>query len=108
MGRIDRCYDTTAMGNRSHEITCPCCGAEVTVDAETGAVLSHVPPAKPHLSFEEAALEVRQEKKKTESKFARAMEDRSRRSEILEKKFRKAAEKAADDPDRPPNPLDFD
>ncbi len=105
---IDRCYDITSMENRSHDITCPCCGAEVTVDVDTGAVLSHVPPKKPRLSFEDAALEVRQEKKRAESKFARAMEDRSRRSEILDKKFRKAAEKAAGDPERPPNPLDFD
>jgi len=91
-----------------HEVPCPSCGALLTVDAETGAVLTHEAPKKEHLSFEEAALEVDQEKKRAESKFKKAMEERARQSEILEKKFRQAAEKAAEDTSRPKSPFDFD
>lgn len=103
-----RCYDGRAMTPASHDIQCPCCGALITVDAETGAVLSHDPPKREHRSFEEVALEVTEEKKRAESKFRKAMEERARQSEILEKKFRKAAEKAAEDPSRPKGPFDLD
>jgi hypothetical protein len=91
-----------------HEIFCPCCEASITVDAETGAVLSHVAPKKAHLTFEEAKQEVDEEKDRADSLFEKAMIDRSRRSEILEKKFQDAAEKTADDPERPPTPWDFE
>jgi hypothetical protein len=96
------------MKSPTHELFCPCCGATITVDAETGSILTHVAPPKALLSFEEAALEVKQEKKKAESRFAKAMADRSRQSEILEKKFQKAAEQAAGDDTPPVNPLDLD
>ena len=94
--------------SRSREILCPCCGATMTVDLETGAILGVTPPKKGHLSFEEAAHEVEEGKKRAASRFERAMEDRSRQSEILEKKFRKALEKAADDEAPPPKPFDLD
>jgi len=96
------------MSSGSHEIRCPCCGALICVDAATGTVLSHDPPKREHRSFEEVALEVSQERKRTESKFKQAMEERAHQSEILEKKFRKAAEKAAEDPSRPKSPFDLD
>jgi hypothetical protein len=98
------------MADPTYEIVCPCCGAILTVDAGTGDLLAHVtPPRKAHLSFEEAAGEVRAEKTRAESKFSKALEERSRQGEILEKKFRKALEKAADEPDVPPEkPFDLD
>lgn len=98
------------MKDQCHEITCPCCGAAISVDAATGAVLAHEAPKKEQVSFEEAASAVSDGKKKAASQFSRAMEERSRQSEILEKKFRKAFEKASEsDDDTPPrNPFDME
>jgi hypothetical protein len=96
------------MKDREHEIACPCCGAMITVDAATGAVLSHVAPKKEHLSLEEAAGAVEEIKKRTASRFTQAMEERARQSEILEKKFQKAFEKASEDDAPPKSPFDLD
>jgi hypothetical protein len=97
------------MADQAHEITCPCCGALMTVDARTGAVISHVAPKKgPVVSFEEAASEVQAAKRRAASRFEKAMENRAHQSEILEKKFRKALEKASDDEAPPEKPFDLD
>ena len=96
------------MKDGCHEITCPCCGAGISVDAATGAVVSHEPTALPIKSFEEAAGAVVEGKRKAESRFSRAMEERIRQSEILEKKFRKAFEKASEDETPPRSPFDLD
>ena len=71
-------------------------------------MLSHVAPRKERPTFDEAKKEVDEEKDRVESKFEKVIRERSRQSEILEKKFKDAAEKAADDPERPPTPWDFD
>ncbi|HXI02665.1 MAG TPA: hypothetical protein VNI57_05760 [Candidatus Saccharimonadales bacterium] len=96
------------MENRSLEIFCPCCGAVLTVDAATGAVLSHDAPKRPHHSLEEAASEVQKGRRRAESLFERAMDESAHQSEILEKKFQKAFEKAADDDSVPQSPFDLD
>jgi uncharacterized Zn finger protein (UPF0148 family) len=97
------------MADGTHEILCPCCGASITVDAATGAVLFHVEPRKtPQVSFEEAANEVQAARNRAASKFQKAMDERAHQSEILEKKFRKALEKAADDDAPPEKPFDLD
>jgi hypothetical protein len=96
------------MKDPCHEITCPCCSAIISVDAATGAILSHEAPKKAHLSLEEAADEVSKEKRRTADRFSRALDERSKQSEILEKKLQKAFEKAADDDTAPPSPFDLD
>lgn len=80
----------------------------MTVDAHSGAILSHDAPEKPHHSLEEAAGEVARGKRRAETRFSRALSERARQSEILEKKFRKAVERAADDSEPPKNPFDLD
>lgn len=97
------------MADATHDVTCPCCGALLSVDAATGAVISHVAPKKaPQLSFEEAASEVESARRRAASKFEKALGERARQSEILEKKFKKALEKAADDDTPPEKPFDLD
>lgn len=91
-----------------HEIVCPCCAATLVVDAASGAVISHEAAEKPKRTFEEAAGEVERGKKRAEDRFSRAMSERSRQSEILEKKFRQAFEKAADDDEPPKSPFDLE
>lgn len=96
------------MSVKTFELACPCCGASITLDAESGMVLSHVAPKKPMRSFDEAVDEVKQGKARAEARFSKALEERSHHSELLDKKFRKALEKAGDDPTPPKNPFDQD
>ncbi len=96
------------MDEKCHEIVCPCCGASIAVDAQSGAVLSHEAPKKPHPTLEDAAGEVARGKRRAESRFSRALSERERQSEILEKKFRRAFETAATDNEPPKSPFDLD
>jgi len=97
------------MADTTLELDCPCCGATLVVDRATGVLLSHVAPAKtPPLSFEAAASQVDASRHRAATKFEKAMEERAHQSEILEKKFRKALEKAADDDSPPEKPFDLD
>src|SRR5215470_5430490 len=94
---------------RPFEINCPCCGALVVIDPATRAILRFEVPKKPLASFEEMVKEVGESRKKTESKLQRAMEEQSRRDEILEKKFREAMKKAeSSDEKPPPKPFELD
>lgn len=81
-------------------VHCPDCGATIKVDAATGAVLSHEPAAnkKKLGSFEEAAKEIARQKERAEDLFAATVEREKHKSEILEKTFREALEKAKTDP----------
>jgi hypothetical protein len=99
-----------AMDTKAFEVICPCCGAAITVDPDTRVIIAHAEPRKrAHLSLEEAALQVKAGRKEAESRFARAMDERAHQSEILEKRFKKALEKAADEPEGPPpKPFDLD
>jgi hypothetical protein len=90
------------------EITCPCCAATIVIDARSGAVISHEAAQKPMRSLEEAAGEVARGKKRAEDRFSRAMSERGRQSEILDRKFRKAFEKAAEDDEPPKSPFDLE
>ena len=96
------------MEDRTHDITCPCCGALISVDAGTGAILGHESPKTKPISLEKAADEVAKGKKRAEDRFSQAMDERSRHDEIMEKKLKKAFEKAAEDDSAPTSPFDLD
>lgn len=89
-------------------VHCPDCGATLTVDPGTGAVLSHEPAASKQKlgSLEEAAREVQRRRDRAADLFAATVEREKHKSEILEKTFREALEKAQKEPGRPRNPLD--
>ena len=77
----------------------------------TGAVLSHEPPAAKRKlgSLEEAAAEVTRRKERANDLFAATVEREKHKSEILEKTFREALEKAKKEPaGRPRSPFDDD
>jgi len=92
-------------------IQCPDCEATLKVDPATGAVLSHEPAVtKRRLgSLEEAAAEIARRKERANDLFAATVEREKHKSEILEKTFREALQKAQQEPaGRPRNPLDDD
>ncbi|HEX5856036.1 MAG TPA: hypothetical protein VFZ57_10480 [Thermoanaerobaculia bacterium] len=84
-------------------VLCPDCGSTLKVDPDTGAVLSHEPASSMAKlgSFEEAARENQRRKDRAEDLFAATVEREKHKSEILDKTFRNALEKAQKDPGKP-------
>ncbi len=83
------------------------------LDAATGEVLSHQkvedPPAGGK-EFEELLGDIDRGKAQAEAVFEREVAAHDDRERLLEEKFRRALERAADDPDDgpPPSPFDFE
>lgn len=90
-------------------IICPCCEAKLTVDAATGAVLSHEEKGKKLGSFEELQKNLEAQKQARENIFAQEMSAQKDRERLLEEKFREAFKRAEGEPETPyRNPLELD
>ena len=95
--------------NTRWTVICPCCEATITVDAQTGAIISHAEKAKPLASFEEMAKQMERQKQTREQVFAQELGSLKDRERLLEEKFREAVKRAEKDKDKPyRNPLDMD
>lgn len=84
-------------------VHCPGCDATLEVDGATGAVLSHQTAAVRGRvgSIEEAAAESQRLKRRAEDLFSATVEREKHKSEILEKTFKQALERAQKDPNKP-------
>jgi len=90
-------------------IICPCCEANMTIDAQTGAIISHEEKAKPLASFDEMVKGLDKQKQMREQIFAQELSSMKDRDRILEEKFQEAMKRAEKDKDKPyRNPLDID
>lgn len=90
-------------------IICPCCEAALTVDAQTGAILSHEEKKKAHGSFEDLKSELDKQKVLRDQLFNQEMSSQKDRERLLEEKFKEAMKRAGDEKDLPfKNPLDLD
>ena len=90
-------------------IICPCCEANLTVDAQTGTLLAHEEKKKVTGSFEDLRGELDKQKEQRDQLFAQEMSSMKDRERILEEKFNEAlkrADKTSNTPFR--NPLDMD
>lgn len=95
--------------NSRFTIICPCCEANLTIDAQTGALLSHEEKAKPVASFDEMVKGLDKQKQMREQIFAQELSSMKDRDRILEEKFREAMKRADKDKDKPfINPMDID
>jgi arginyl-tRNA--protein-N-Asp/Glu arginylyltransferase len=91
------------------KINCPCCDALLTIDASTGALLSHEEKKKILGSFEDLKGELSKQKEHREQIFAQEMSSMKDRERLLEEKFKEALKRADTDSGTPfRNPLDFD
>ena len=90
-------------------IVCPCCEATITIDAQTGSILTHEEKKKVHGSFEDLKGELSKQKEHHENIFAQEMSSMKDRERLLEEKFKEALKRADTDSDKPfRNPLDLD
>lgn len=90
-------------------IICPCCAANLTIDAQTGAIISHEEKTKPLASFDEMVKGLDKQKQMREQIFAQELSSMKDRDRILEEKFQEAMKRADKDKDKPyRNPLDID
>jgi len=92
------------------EVTCPCCKATLTVDAEVRAVLAHREPRRsgPLSSLDQAMNHLRGAGARREAAFRQATEAERTKGEVLSRKFGEGLKRAKDDPDPPIRPIDLD
>lgn len=89
------------------DVECPCCGARLKIDPETGSVVWTDRKKEPAKSFDDLLNRVSSQKSVLDEKFARSVHQTKNQKEILEKKFEEARKRAAENPNqRPPNPFD--
>ena len=92
-----------------YTVTCPCCDAALTIDAQTGALLAHTEKKKITGSFEDLKGELGKQKEMREQIFAQEMSSMKDRERLLEEKFKEAMKRADTDSTTPfRNPLDLD
>ena len=90
-------------------LICPCCEATLTVDALTGAIISHEEKKKVLGSFEDLKGELSKKKELREQIFSQEMSSMKDRERLLEEKFKEALKRADTTSDTPfRNPLDLD
>ena len=90
-------------------IICPCCEAALTIDAQTGVIISHEEKAKAAASFDEMLKGLDKQKQMREQIFQQELGSLKDRERLLEEKFREAMKRAEKDKDKPyRNPLDID
>ncbi len=90
-------------------IICPCCEANLTIDAQTGAIISHEEKAKAAFSFDTRKQEMEKEKELRNQIFQQELGSQKDRDRILQEKFKEAMKRADVDKDKPfKNPLDMD
>jgi predicted amidophosphoribosyltransferase len=106
---LDQCEEQTMVDTSRFTIICPCCEANLTVDAQTGAIISHQEKTKPLASFDEMVTGLDKQKQMREQIFAQELSSMKDRDRILEEKFQEAMKRAEKDKDKPyVNPLDLD
>ena len=90
-------------------LICPCCEATLTIDAQTGAILSHEEKKKVLGSFEDLKGQLSKQKEQRDQLFAQEMSSVKDRERLLEEKFKEALKRADTDSGIPfKNPLDLD
>ncbi len=93
-------------------VTCPCCGAHLTIDSTLQKVIAHeAPPPKrqgqPDLDHVGNLL--REQAARREAIFRQSAEDEKSKPQLLEKKFEEALKKSKDQPvTKPTRDIDLD
>ena len=95
--------------NSRFTIICPCCEATLTIDAQTGAMISHEEKLRPVASFDDMVKGLDKQKQMREQIFVQELSSMKDRERILQEKFEEAMKRADKDKDKVyRNPLDLD
>ncbi len=97
--------------NSDISVECPCCGAQLTIDANLRKVVSHTapPPKRNALDLDQAAALLKEQAIRREAIFKQSSEDMKIQSQLLERKFEAALEKSKDEPvKKPTRDIDLD
>jgi hypothetical protein len=109
---LDYDYAMPKRAPEQFELTCPCCGALLKVDAATRAIIAHTPAERPKTfnDLDAAARAMHEQDSRRESIFRQSVEQQKQRGDLLEKKFQEALKKAKETPDtgRPIRDFDLD
>ncbi|MGH9535927.1 MAG: hypothetical protein ACRD2E_13840 [Terriglobales bacterium] len=91
-------------------LRCPDCGAQLQVDAQTGAILSHTRPVRrpADVDLSQAGNQLRRQEDQRNQRYADAVEQHRQRDRILGQKFDDALRRARENPDEQPAPRDID
>jgi hypothetical protein len=90
-------------------VSCPCCRAELTIDAATGAVIWHHPePPAPQRSLNDLVKDLDVKRQEVADRFERERRALNDRSRVLEEKVKESLKRV--DPNAPPpiRPIDLD
>lgn len=92
------------------EVSCPDCGAMLTIDPVTRTVLAHTPAPRKKMfeDFGEAAKALRESDQRRESLFRQSVDAQKNNDDVLARKFAEAVKKAKETPDTGKPLRDFD
>ena len=95
---------------KSFVVTCPCCQAKLTVDAELAAVIAHEapPPRRSADDLGSAFASLEKQAAEREERFRQQLEAEKKKGKVLDRKFQEGLKRAKDSPEPPPRPFDFD
>jgi hypothetical protein len=102
-------HDSKAADAGRVVVTCPCCRAELTVDAATGAVIWHQPESPtPQRSLSDLVKDLEVKRQEVADRFERERRSLGDRSRVLDEKVKESLKRV--DPDAPPpiRPIDLD
>ncbi len=93
-------------------VTCPCCSANLTVDADLQKVIAHeAPPARNQAAPDLDRVDVllREQAARREAIFRQSAADEKTKPQLLEKKFAEALKKSKNQPiEKPTRDIDLD
>lgn len=92
------------------EVSCPCCGARLKLDAELKAVIDHEAPKTPRKfgTVDEAVGALKTHDAEREKKFTESVEAEKSKRDVLNRKFDELFEKAKTDTSKPIRDIDLD
>ncbi|MBN2406349.1 MAG: hypothetical protein JXJ19_01520 [Elusimicrobia bacterium] len=80
------------MNKNDYMIDCPCCGAKIWIDKETGGILRSTSPEKDKQDFNGLLAKHRKHEAGLKDAFAKAFAEEQKRKKLIEKKFKNAME----------------
>ncbi len=90
------------------QVTCPCCGASLVIDANLRRVVGHEPPRTgPQRDLDDVQRLLNEEAARREALFEQSVRNEKERGNDLDRRFQEALEQAKQEPVTRPT-RDFD